>query len=226
MADTKPKLPRHFDIFEVPGPTIRLGAFPPLLAGGLLLATLAYPESRYADLRAKTAFRLSGRSGINTASLGADWFAAADGQGAMLPVDTRRLNGGSSQLEARLRKRIDAGRIALDPITAMQRGALPRHLTGKRWNRSAAIEEAIRQGGIGDAKDFQHRYWETSLAVIHLAAAWVAMVIKEKASHDFFTMVTDAGYRAALVQQAMRLEDLVVRSDLRIPSDVLIRFRP
>ncbi|MGZ4384089.1 MAG: hypothetical protein ACXVY3_05785, partial [Gaiellaceae bacterium] len=91
-------------------------------------------------------------------------------------------------------------------------------------NRSAAIEEAIRQGGNGDAKDFQHRYWETSLAVIHLAAAWVAMMIKEKGSRDLFRMVTDAGFRVELVQQAMRLEDLVVRSDLRIPSDVLIRF--
>lgn len=217
-----------YKAFEVPGPRYDLSTMVPRVAGGLILAALAYPEASAVDLRYRTALRLSGRSALNPQGEGA-WFPVAGAEGVLLPADLKALYGGAKRFDARIRKRIDAGMIALQPILAAERKQAPLRRWGDRWNRAAAVRKAVEEGGVHDPKNFNHRYWESSLAVMHLAAAWTAMLIDGRKAGgpqgDPNRIVIDDAYRAELVHRAMAMEPLVEQSDLRIPQQVLIRFR-
>jgi hypothetical protein len=227
-AIAKPNSRLH-RLFEVPAPKYHLSSMHPLQAGALLMATLAYPEACYKDLRTLTAARLAGRC-ITDAAPDADWFQAGAEQGVILPIDEKRLYGGAKQFDRRIRKRIDAGYLALQPIVAAERGEPPLRSWGKLWNRSAAIRKAAEDGEVDDPKNFRRRYWEPSAAVIHIAAAWVIMLIQASKSGepqgDARRVVIDSAYREELLQRALVLEQVVAQSDLRIPPEILIRFRP
>ena len=105
---------------------VDLGQTQPKFIGPLVLSSLAYPEEKYADLRIQTAFRLAGKHVLEVSAPEDVWFPTA--LGGALPVDLHALYGGAKRFDARIRKRIDAGWMALKPLLAVERGERPRRL--------------------------------------------------------------------------------------------------
>jgi hypothetical protein len=206
---------------------VDVGSVDPNYVGPLVLATLAYPEENNLDLRLLTAFRLSGRLFMESEVADGVWFATA--RGGALPADLKTLNGGIKRLDARLRKRLDAGWMALKPLLSAERGEPPLHAWGGRWNQSAEIRKACAELGIANPKHFQNRFWYPAFPVLHLAAAWAelrgAALNRGEPADDAYRMVRDPGYLLDLLLRARDMEELIDRSALSIGSEQLQRFR-
>lgn len=218
----------HMSQPEDPPPTYQLSDYAPTMGGALLVATLAYPASNEEDLRLLTAMRLSGRRAVHAMQPGAEWFES-EIVGVGLPIDFKRLEGGKSRLEARLQKRIDAGHVALHPLLAAECGEASKHMWGGKWSRRATIKEMTARGEVSEFSNFEGRYWQPARPVIHLAAAWVAMLRIHHRSEGSIPSVLEiieaTAWRDELVARAQTFEDLLSRSDIGVSADVLIKFR-
>jgi hypothetical protein len=205
-------------IFETPGPVVSVSDFAPSAAGALVLATLAYPEMKHTVLRREAALRLVLKFGRSNDPREHD----VAGFAAELEDITR--------LENRLRKRLDAGLLALQAFVAIERREKPIRVRGGRWNLAAAMRDST-DGGPDAVKNFARRTWEPSAAVIHLASAWAGMILAaQKAGQSFedglIRIMRHPAYREELLGKAMALEEMIEACQMGIPRDILIKFRP
>jgi hypothetical protein len=225
----KSRDPKWYSLFEYPPKTVDLGKLDPRMAGATVLATLAYPEKASSESLFRTALRLSGRAAYNQLTTAERWFPSSLVGGVGLPVDEKMLGGGDKSFSRRIRKRVQAGYIALEPIVMHERGEICPHNWGGRWNRSAAFRKAADEIGIDDIANFTNRYWYTSLAVIHVAAAFTIQLKVERNAglpiSPTERVITDRAYLAEILVTAERLELVVAACNLAIPSDRLIKFR-
>jgi hypothetical protein len=156
------------------------------------------------------------------------WFDEQQ-SGIALPIDSRPLNAGLKRLEARVRKRLDAGLVALDPLVAADTGGSPLRRRGNRWSRRATVAALAARGEIGFDANFESRVWNTSLAVMHIAAAWAAMLKRTGTACDdpanLAALTSSPPYLASLVDRAEKMESLFPKSGVGIPTDVLIKIR-
>lgn len=210
---------RRPSLFADPAPTVSLAGMSPALAGATVIAVLAYPEQRFSKQRKEEAHRIATRQALEV--LGrvdeADSFGGA-----------KYLNGGSTRLELRLRKRIDVGWLSLQPIVAAEQGTPPLRQWGGRWNRSASVRKAIGELGIKDVATFNYRHWTPSLAVLHLAAALALAskrLIDAKRLDLFDLMTMNSEFLDVFLTDARRFESHVTGPDLRVPDSLLIKIR-
>ena len=193
-------------------------------AGAIVLSYLAYPEPKAAEIRQETALRSQARVfGVD----GLGIWVTAEG-GAPMPVDLKRLERGRSRLEHRLRMRLSAGAIALEPLLAYERSEPPKHVRGGRWNQAAALREAAKVFGINE-KTLATKVWRPSRPVMHLAASWVGMLSRDdQHGHpvmDVPAFMTDAGWLSELLSRAAKAEEAIVSSIPTATADSLIYFR-
>jgi len=111
----------------------RVSDYPQSLRAPMVIATLAYPEAKYAGERTDIARKLSFREYAESKGP-TDWLPGPNG--IAIPVDTRKATSGSKQLELRLRRRMELGRLVLMPILAAERGQLLLRTWGGRWKPS------------------------------------------------------------------------------------------
>ena len=215
--------------FEYPAPTIALSETSLAQSGAVVVATLAYPQIKDLHLRMKTFARLIGRRYVDGAEWADNWFQTADSATVMLPLDRRELDGGRTSLDRRIRRRLDVGQLALEPLHAAARGAPLLRRWGEGWNRADATRRLNSEIGIPDARNFERRWWAKSLAVIHIAAAWAGMLHADSQPGEPRALVdrllTDRAYLRQLIREARIMESLVEAAALGIPGDLLIKFR-
>jgi len=208
----------------------RLSEVGPGFAGALLIGLLAYPGREEEDAAKRAALKISAQAYLERHPQPGPWVSVTSPfGGAALPVDLKTLEAGSKSLEKRLRRRIVFGRLALQPILALETGSSPLRTWGGSWNRAAAIRQAMDDGDISDARNFDRDYWKPSLPVAHLACAWVAMLLRHKGDLGAVPInrfPEDPRFLAAFLAESTRFEGLVEASDLHIPRSVLIRIEP
>jgi hypothetical protein len=220
---------RNFDQFEDPGPIYRSEEIGDRLFGALVMAAIAYPEAKFASRRLEMALRLQARNYGDSIAETAGWVVSeSQGKRVLLPLNTRTLDSGWSQLESRLQHRQVFGLLALQPLLSAETNEPPLSQWGGRWNRAEAIRKAMGADDLSDRRNFERTYWRPSLAVAHLAAAWVAELIvakKRGPAPDIDAIVGDGDLLTDLLARAERFEPLVEASELRIPQSILIKFR-
>ena len=204
--------------------TLWLSQTKPEFQGAELLGLLAYPEPDKLDQRAKAAFRC----GYWANPPEEQWLLTAAG-GAM-PLDRRQAERGAKRLEERLRRRLLAGKVALQALHIAATGEPFAYLQGRKWT----LDAALRQQGELDAwvavTNLHKRVWVSSTPVLHLATAWTqeSLLVQKSTGElpSLFRLITDAAFRTRVVSQSVQLEaQLAGCGELRIDARDLIKLR-
>jgi hypothetical protein len=192
-------------------------------AGAELIATLAYPSPGEKVRREAAVLKVIAAEYANrTGSM----FVPAEEAARPTARDLRAMIGGTAQLENRLRRRLDVGKVLQLGLLEL-RTAEPRFRWGSRWSRRATVEALHAKGEIEDVRNFERDCWKPALPVAHYCAAWYAVLIERSrasAAPDIYELIRDPQLLVDVLREGLCLAPEMPK--LGVPLEQLIGFAP
>jgi len=203
--------------------------------GAVLITTLAFSEPRdTGETRARVLHSLCAWAIHARAERDESWAGAAQEikpKYAVWPV--AETNRDVVRLNARMRHRMIAARMALAFLKPAQDGKIPRLPPSlRKLSINRAAEWALGASDAGDAANTKTRVWRPARAVLHLAAAVEVLrhgLAKSGITLDYYHLLWEPAAQAWLVREAQSYETLFRalsdRKQLAIDPAKLIRLR-
>ena len=203
--------------------------------GAVLITTLTFSEPHDTDaVRARVVHSLCAWAIHARAERDGAWAGAAQllkPKYAAWPLP--ETNRDVVRLNARMRHRMIAARMALAFLKPAQDGKIPRLPPSlRKLSINRAAEWALGAASAGDAANTKTRLWRPARPVLHLAAAMEVLrqrLAKSGIALDYYHLLWEPAAQAWLVREAQSYETLFRalsdRKQLAIDPDKLIRLR-